>query len=267
MKILLRTFIAEFLNQRKNYFGKFSAIITLLVWPVLSLATTYYTYKSFPIDGLIRFGIESEEQLLVFLVSGALVYNGFWSMVQGAGQIRYDRKAGTLERIFLSPSSRLGFVYGRAFGGIIFNTWMFMVFSMFLFVNYITVTFGNILLMVALFIMEIIASTIWGGFITTLFLISRDSNIVFLICDRPMNFLSGTSVPVAAFPAPLAAVSCAFTATYCIDYFRRGFLNNYVGRTSIAGFIVLNVVLVVLTSVCLNRIENYNRVTGNWQLY
>jgi len=42
-----------------------------------------------------------------------------------------ERTNGTLEIIFISPSSKLAMMYGRAIGSLFENIWMFFVFSIF----------------------------------------------------------------------------------------------------------------------------------------
>lgn len=262
-----RVFIGEFASQRRNFFGRFSALITLVLWPILSCAISYFTYQSFQADKLSVYGISSKAELFVFLLCGGLVYNCYWSVVQSAGQIRYDRINGTLEKIFLSPADRNAFVYGRSFGAVVFNTWMLTVFSFAIFLIYGRFSLSSIAYLLLGYIILILSSTIWGGFITTLFLFSRDSNAVFIICDKPMSLLSGTSFPIAALPHILMFAASIFPSAYLIELFRHILLQSYQPSFHAAGFILIHLILILATSFLVKKIERYNYQTGGWERY
>ncbi len=262
----INVFVAEFKNQRKNFFGRFSSLITLVLWPILSCAISYFTYLSFSITELQEYGITSRNDLFVFLLCGGLVYNSYWSVVQSAGQIRYDRINGTLEKIFLSPADKKAFIYGRSFGGIIFNTWMFTVFTFVIFI-WTHASIEQVFKIVLCYGVLIVSSTIFGGLITLFFLYSRDSNVIFLICDKPMNLLSGTSFPIAALPQVLFCIACIFPSSYCIEIFRKVMFENYVICLDLKCFIVLHIVIIGVTLILLKLVEEHNYRTGGYEKY
>ena len=266
MMNFINVFIAEAKNQRKNFFGRFSSLITLVLWPILSCAISYFTYLSFSLAELQKYGIYTRNDLFVFLLCGGLVYNSYWSVVQSAGQIRYDRMNGTLEKIFLSPADKKAFIYGRSFGGIFFNTWMFSVFSFVIFVL-MKASIELVLKIILCYIVLIISSTIFGGLITLFFLYSRDSNMIFLICDKPMNLLSGTSFPIFALPQVLFGIACIFPSSYCIELFRKAMFAQYAITLNFICFIVLHIVIVGLTLVLLHVVEEHNYRTGGYDRY
>lgn len=262
----ISVFIAECKNQRKNFFGRFSSLITLVLWPILSCAISYFTYLSFSLEQLEEYGIHSRNDLFVFLLCGGLVYNSYWAVVQSAGQIRYDRMNGTLEKIFLSPADKRAFIYGRSFGGILFNTWMFSVFS-FVILICTHPSLEQVIQIILFFVLLVLSSTIWGGLITIFFLYSRDSNILFLICDKPMNLLSGTSFPIAALPRVLFYIASIFPSSYCIELLRKIMFNHYSISLNFIWFVVLHIVLVGLTTILLNIVEEHNYRTGGYERY
>lgn len=267
MNNFINTFLAEYKNTRKNFFGRFSNIITLVIWPFLSLLTCYYCYKSFDISQLNAYGIHSFDDLLLFIVSGEIVYNCFWAMVQGAGQIQYDRKSGMLETILLSPCDKLGFVYGRAFGGMIHNVWMFTVLCTFIFAVYMPVTFTQVIKLACLLCLLIVSGTLFGGLVTTVFLYSRDINFIFTLCDRPMHFLSGTGIPILCFPLFLRCVSGIFPTTYLIEMFRSVTIPGYQTLFPAAGIFVICLALFVGNKLLLKRVLNKVRENNSFVLY
>lgn len=174
MRYVLQVCKGEILKQNQNYYNSWQNYISLGIWPILNSIGTYFMYKSFNLSFLEKYGIDTDSKLIIFIFTGLLGYNCFWSMVQSALFMQNERENGTLEVVFLAPANRMAIVYGRALGGIIQNVWMFSVFSLLIIVvikgisleALICIPIGSFLLLTA--------AVIWGGFINAIFLVSRD---------------------------------------------------------------------------------------------
>ncbi|MGT2751193.1 ABC transporter permease [Streptococcus orisasini] len=258
---------AEIIKQRKNYQNSLSNIMSLIVWPIIIFFQTFYTYNSFDLSFLRKFGIENQTDLLTFLITGTLVYNCFWSMVQSAFLLTFERQNGTLEAVFITPTSLTNFLLGRALGGILTNIGMFLSFITILFVIVGSISVELIFSCLLSLIVIIISSTIWGAFINSLFLTSRDSNYLFTICDEPMRILSGTSIPVSAFPVIWRTVSFVFPSTYCLYMVRGIFFKEHVSLDIWIGFIIILLCLVIITTIISNEAYRRNKVTGKLFIY
>ena len=258
---------AEIVKQQKNYQNSLSNIMSLIVWPIIIFFQTFYTYKSFDLYFLKRFGIENQTDLLIFLITGTLVYNCYWSMVQSAFLLTFERQNGTLEAVFITPTSLTNFLLGRALGGILTNIGMFLSFIIILFVIVGTVSVELICSCLLSLVVIIISSAIWGAFINSLFLTSRDSNYLCTMCDEPMRILSGTSIPVSAFPVIGRIVSFIFPSTYCLYMVRGIFFKEHVSPNIWAGFIMVLSCLVIITIIISKEAYKRNKVTGKLFVY
>lgn len=257
----------EIKKMQINYQKSKANTLSLLFWPIITFALTYYTYSSFNIENLLFYEIHNKKEFLIFLIAGALGYNCFWAMVQGAFMMTRERQDGTLEIVFLSPTNRLSIMYGRALGGVISNVWLFASFSVFIILINSEINLMTLFKMILAFIMLLIASTIWGGLINSLFLTSRDASFLFTLCDEPMKFFSGVQLPIQSFPLWAKWISSIFPATYCIWIIRAIFLGSSITPYMVFLFILSLLLMVVLSIIILKKAEEHNKKTGNLQLY
>lgn len=263
----IRACKGEIIKQNQNYYNTWQTYISLLLWPLLNCFVTYFMYKSFDISALSMYGIESFKRLLIFIYTGLLGYNCFWAMVQSALFMRDERENGTIEIVFMTSANRLAIVYGRALGGIIQNVWMFLLFTLLIVFTNSEVNVRTIVMIPIGFIVLIISAVLWGGFINSIFLISRDVDFWFNICDSPMELLSGVKIPVAAFPVFIKAFSVIFPLTHCLMIVRNIFMGEEVDVLNLILLLIVLCILVFVTVVILHVAEKHNRKTGSLQLY
>lgn len=241
--------------------------MSLIVWPIIIFFQTFYTYKSFDLSVLSRFGIGNQKELLVFLISGTLVYNCYWAMVQSALLLVHERQNGSLESIFITPISLINFLIGRAMGGILTNIGMFFSFTIILLIIMGKISLELIFSCILSLAVIIISSIIWGAFINSLFLVSRDSNYLFTICDEPMKILSGTNIPVGAFPVICRMLSFVFPSTYCLYLVRGIFFVENLSYSIWVLFIGVLLCLFTFTFLISKKAYKKNKESGNLFLY
>lgn len=261
--------LAEIIKQRKNYYNSWTNFISLLLWPVLVYFTTFFTYYSFDISLLKKYEISSKEDLLIFLIIGALGYNCFFAMVQGAFQILKERENGTLEMIYLTPANRLALLYGRALGGFFQSTWLFTLFFTVIIIFMGNIDIGKLVTLILSYLILFFCSIIWGGFMNALFMTSRDSSFWFSVCDEPMNFFSGVKIPVSSFPPFVRVLAAFFPLYYCLDVMRIILLapNLQVHFMHLCNLFISVIMLVLITYFISCVSEGRNRKTGNLQLF
>ena len=122
----------EIIKQRRNYFNSLVNYISLIFWPLLTLLTTWMSYKNYSVEMLSKIGINSQSELFLFLLTGFLEYNCFWLMVQSAFFMRNERENGTLEIVFLTPAPRMAIIYGRAMGALYQSIWLAILYGVLL---------------------------------------------------------------------------------------------------------------------------------------
>ncbi|MDR1253955.1 MAG: ABC transporter permease [Oscillospiraceae bacterium] len=256
---------AEVKKAHRNYFKSISNYFSLLLWPILSFFTTYYTYSSF--DNYFDPDLANKTNFFTFLILGCLGHNCFWAMVQGGVmQIREERRNGALEIIYFSPANRLALLYGRALGDFIQNTWMFFIFSSIIVMLISKFTYIILFKIIGSFMVLLLTSTIWGGLINSICIATRDAGFLFTI-GEPMNFFSAVKFPLKNLPFWARAISPIFPSTYCIYIIRAIFMGNSVNTIKILELLTCLSIIVAITYILTKITEIHNRKTGNLQFY
>jgi ABC-2 type transport system permease protein len=264
---------AEGLKQHRRIFGQPLVVFSMLIWPVLTLATTYYTFL--PVieasDAARRWPLASEPQrLLAFLGAGALAYTFFFSLVQSAWHFSFERISGTLEALFLTPASRMALVVGNGATALAQNAWLFGCFA-------VVAAYASGMLHVAhpgMYAVALAALLVpavaWGAFLNSLLMFSRDSAFLYTLLDDPLWFVSGVRLPLFALPVWVKAVGLAFPLTTSLVVLRGALLE---GRTatdlagSLAWLAALCVLLFGLAAALLRAGEAHAQRTGGHQLF
>ncbi|RSI50947.1 ABC-2 type transporter [Streptococcus sanguinis] len=267
VKFNIISFKGEVIKQKKNYHNSLSSLLSLLVWPLLNFIYIYYTYRSFNISYLSTYGIKSFNEFVIFLITGSLVYNCFWAMVQSAFYLSFERQNGTLETVFITPTNIVSYLYGRAFGGLFTSLWMYISFTIITLFLIDRITVEMILSTLISLIIVIISATVWGAFINSVFLISRDSSYIFTICDEPMNIFSGATIPVSAFPVWGKFISYIFPATFCINIIRGIYKVGYFNNINYLYYIISMIFLIFLTFVISKYSYKKSKINGELCLY
>jgi len=259
--------LGEAKKQVRSHTNTFTGIIATLVWPFLSFISVLYTYFSFDLSFLQTYGFQSQNEFITYLVIGSLGFNCYWSMVNSALTLMHERMAGTLEIIFLSPANQLSLMYGRALGGFFQFIWIYVAFSSVLIIITNRLSIGTLLSIFLMFIVVLISSIVWGGFINCLFILSRDSDFWFSLFNAPMDLFSGTSIPISTFPSWAVYISNLFPLTYSLYFMRQIFFSDNVELYRIIGFIASLLVLVILSIIILKRANTVNKNSGGLKLY
>ena len=182
----------------------------------------------------------------------------------------YERQAGTLELIFLTPANRLMIMFARAAGNLLEAVWLFTAFILLVLV--VTGKAADIYwthVPLALLLLSV-SAIVWGGFLNIVFLFSRDAGILFTIFEEPMQFFSGVRIPVLAFPIWGKAIAYLFPLTYVLEIFRDLVLNgkNFTQMIGQYSLLLTIILLLCISSVfLLKKAETHAKETGNMVLY
>lgn len=262
---------AEVRKSHRNNFNNRFVYFSLFIWPVILFVNAYYAFKPFnlqPGSPLTRF--IPAGRLALFLMTGYLGYIFFWSLVQSAWQMAYERQQGTLELIFLTPVSRFLLMFGRSAANLIEAVWLFSVFALLtiLYLGGLHVADWR-LIPFALFLL-ILSAVIWGGFLNTIFLFSRDAGILYTLFEAPMEFFSGVRMPVPAFPIWAKGIACLFPLTYVLHIFR-GILMEGKTLQELGGPLLwlcgILSALLAASFVLVRKAEQHAKETGNMTLF
>ncbi len=262
---------SEIKKEHRNTFHSNLVYFSLLIWPAIAFITAYYSFLPFQRGAdspLARF--INPDHLVLFLLTGYLGYIFFWCLVQSAWQMSFERQAGTMEMIFLSPVNRLAFVYGRSFSALAEGVWLFFTFAVLaaLMVNGIQInTWWSV--PVALLVL-LVSAVVWGGFLTAAFLFSRDAGFLYTILDEPMLIFAGVKVPPLALPVWAKMISLCFPLTYTLNILRKLLMEKSTlleVATQLGILSTVLLLLILLTAVILVLAEKHIKQTGSMVLY
>lgn len=246
-----------------------SHYFTMIIWPILTFINVLCFYKTFSFSEKKWLVFNNSTYVYQYLAIGFFVYNCFFSLVRNALFMRHEREEGVLEMVFLTPANRMALVYGRALGALIQNASMMICFA---FLMLLTLNAGtvNFAMFPVILVLVYGVACIWGGLMNTIFLFSRDSEIIFYVLDEPMLLFSGVKHPIEIFPIWGKVVSLIFPLTYILAISRKLMLkftimnnfNHYV--IILIGYILL---LVLLNKWLLEKVEKHFKEYGDLSFY
>lgn len=191
---LWRIVMAEMLKQHRSFFRNKMTYISMFVWPVLELATAYYTFQPILHAPNIHqhWALAANPRaIILFFITGMLAYTFFWSIVQSSWQFSWERFNGTLEILFLSPANRLVLMIANGMAALIQSIWLFFTFSigLILIVGGLHVAYP--LMFVVALLALIIPAMAWATFLNSACIFARDGSFFYSILEPTMSFLSG----------------------------------------------------------------------------
>jgi ABC-2 type transport system permease protein len=267
---LWMTIAAELKKQHRNRRKGRATFFSLLFWPIISFLTSYYTMKPYRTgEGSVLSRVILDERIPLFLLSGYLVFQLFWTVVEAAWIFEQERKDGTVETVFLTPASKIAFLYGRSLYSLLHGIWMFAAFSILTFVFVSDTASVNWTALTLALLLIIIAAIIWGAMLSAVSLFSRESSFLYYIFQTPMELFGGVRIPPAVFPAWATGLSALFPVTYSLILVR-GALYGTTGRTWWLALTVLvagSLLLAGCTRYILYRAERHARLKGNWSMF
>ncbi|MDF2484192.1 MAG: ABC-type polysaccharide/polyol phosphate export system, permease component [Herbinix sp.] len=269
MRSFVKTFAAEIVKQHKNYFYSKTIYISLFLWPLFSFITTYYSFQVFDLSKS-KVPYITAENVVVYLLLGYMCMSLFRCLVQSAWRFSFERFHGTLELIFLSPSNRAAVLLGNAVASLFESVIITVVFTVFMLVLKSEALFFKLLPAVIVFLLVIGMAVVWGMFLNSLFLFSRDTNFLFTVLEEPMEIFSGVKVPIILFPLWAKMIAAIFPLTYAIEAVRRVMLYGsslYEIRIYLLIGILIMIALLIAIMIILVIVEKHIRVTGNITLF
>lgn len=271
MSTLLAQLWAELKKEHRHSFHSKMVTFSLLIWPAILFVTAYYSFAPFRLGAdspLSRF--VSPDQLALFLLTGYLGYIFYWCLVQSAWQMSFERQAGTMEMIFISPVNRLTFLYGRSLSSLVQGVWLFFCFALLALMLVGGIHASGWWAIPLAFAILLVSAVVWGGFLSVLFLFSRDSSFLYTVLDEPMLIFSGVRLPPLAFPFWAKLISFCFPLTYALRLVRALVMEGMAFTALLPDLGLLGVVLLLLVTTTLllvRRAERHMKETGNMVLY
>ncbi|WP_241002500.1 ABC transporter permease [Streptomyces sp. CB01881] len=224
-----KVFAAEALKQHRTMFGQPLVVASMLVWPLLQLAATYYTLHPIAAGSAAaaRWPLAADPgRLLGFLATGALAWAFFFSLVQSAWNFAYERTTGTLELLFLSPADRLVLMLANGAGALVQNAWLLTCFLGAAAFGFGALDVAGPWMYPVVLLALLLPAVAWGALLNSLMVFSRDSAFVYTVLDDPMWFVAGVRLPAFALPGVLRVLGAALPLTGSLAVVRGALLEG-----------------------------------------
>ncbi|MFF1908892.1 ABC transporter permease [Kitasatospora sp. NPDC058218] len=224
-----KVFAAEALKQHRTLFGQPLVLASMLLWPLLQLAATYYTLHPIAAGSTAaaRWPLAADPaKLLGFLATGALAWAFFFSLVQSAWNFAFERTTGTLELLFLSPADRLVLMLANGTGALLQNAWLLTCFLGAAAFGFGSLDVAGPWMYPVVLLALLLPAVAWGALLNSLMVFSRDSAFVYTVLDDPMWFVAGVRLPVFALPGVLRVLGAALPLTGSLAVVRGALLEG-----------------------------------------
>lgn len=236
--------------RARGWLAKFS----LILWPLLILSSTYYTYLSFTNDSY-------SEMYFIYVVIGYMGFNLFWTIIQTSWQSTIERMNGILDIIFIYPCNKMFLMMGRSLGAIGDVLILLIIYGTIILYFMGIESIGKLIIV---YLVLILSSVIAGLVFNILFLYSRDANFLFALFNQPMEFFSGVKLPINLLPVWVNVISLFFPLTYSLSISRAILFDGDITSLLVAGFIIYNLLLITVTAISLKVLLKRIRINGNF---
>ncbi len=197
------------------------------IFSSLRLSATLASASSSQITPIYQGLIPQTSNTIEFLAPGLIAMTTILAGLSGlAMTFSREKELGTLDGLLMTPISRLSIILGKGFAQVVrglASGVLVFILAMILFGVHI---YGSILLMALVLTLGILAFT-GMGIIATSFVSDQESaQLIMMMIQFPMIFLSGALYPIIQLPSWLRIISDILPLTYVISAFRSVMLLN-----------------------------------------
>jgi ABC-2 type transport system permease protein len=252
-----------------------SWVLNRLLGPVVWVALAVYSYVGIADPATVARAFERSGEagsFTGFLILGQTIFSFFMGMNwRGGMAIQRERWQGTLEIVFLAPTSRLAFVLAESLYGLIDSGWtvfLAMVIAFLLFGAGFQVQHPEAVL--AAVVLTLLAMVALGLFFAGFYVLTRAAGPMSMAVQAPVRFLSGTQFPVSALPFGLQAVSAALPVTWGLLAVRQATLGGaslHDLAPSLGALAGMTVLFTLLGAWLLHRMELRAKRKGTLHAY
>ena len=210
-------------RYRANFMGLVLEMITAIAGYALMASAYFFNPAIFVFAGM------SESDFFIFMMTGALIQvsssAATWAPLW---RIQADIHYGTIEAIFVTPSSRFGYLLSTTISRSMFN--FIIYFPYFLLILGLAGAFTNPLVIFYTFLMvllTILTNISVGMFFGMLALVRRRTSLVVRITHQLIQYLFGAYLPIQGFMivgngfgSAMKYIALAFPFTYNFDLIR-----------------------------------------------
>jgi ABC-2 type transport system permease protein len=173
--------------------------------------------------GLIPGNVGSFEFLAPGLIAMNMIIGGLSGLAMTFSR---EKELGTLDGFLMSPVSRLSIIFGKSLAQVVRGVISGIIVFVMCIVLFGVKVYGNILLMALVLLLGILAFTGLGILATSLVSDQESAQLIILMIQFPMIFLSGVLYPIIQLPEWLRIIAYFLPLTYVVSAFRSEMILN-----------------------------------------
>lgn len=232
-----------------------------IVWvmPLFTATLTYFIY-----------GGQSPERVFQYAVLGS-GFMGLWSSIvfSSASDLTRERYYGTLESIFITPTSFSVILMGKIFGNTIWG-----IVSMVMAFIYLKVLFGvqlpdfSVPLLIATLLIVIFAICVFAFLLALLFTLTRYSNTIMNVIEYPIFLLCGFVFPITILPGWLNWISYILPPTWAIEALRNvtGVTTLFTYKEALLGLSFVTLLYIAFAIAVYSYVDKKARQSGQLEV-
>ena len=228
-----------------------------IIWvmPLFTATITYFIY-----------GGQSPERVFQYAVLGS-GFMGLWSSIvfSSASDLTRERYYGTLESIFISPTSFSVILMGKIFGNTLWG-----IVSMVMAFLYLKLLFGiqipklSAPLFIGTLIIVIFAVCVFAFLLALLFTLTKYANTIMNVIEYPIFLLCGFVFPISILPNWLSWISYILPPTWAIEALRNvtGVITIFTYQEALFGLSFITLLYILISVVIYNFVDKKARQSG-----
>ena len=228
-----------------------------IVW-VMPLFTATLTYSIY--------GGQSPERIFQYAVLGS-GFMGLWSSIvfSSASDLTRERYYGTLESIFISPTSFSIILMGKVFDNTIWG-----IVSMVMAFFYLKLFFGiqlpslSVPQLIATLVIVIFAICVFAFLLALLFTLTKYANTIMNVIECPIFLLCGFVFPISILPSWLSWISYILPPTWAIEALRNvtGVMTIFSYKEALLGLSFVTLLYILISVAIYNVVDKKARQSG-----
>ncbi|MCL2717461.1 MAG: ABC transporter permease [Lachnospiraceae bacterium] len=250
--------LTSMLVQMKQTFSRNMFKFTLFIGPILHTIILGEMYRN-----------SEQDSFIAYAVLGAGLLN-LWTCIafSSAGDINRERYSNTLSIIFSTPADFRLILLGKILGNTVLALGSFLLTVIFATVFYRNPIFvNNWPLLIAAFLLTVLAFIIISIFVAYLLTLSRKTEIYMNCLDIPFALICGFVFPIDNLPQFIRFISYLFPPTWAVRLLRMavvetsyGFWENFIP------LIITMVVFSILTAWLYRIIFKQTKILGTLEM-
>lgn len=234
-----------------------------IIWisPLFLATISYFIY-----------GTESPEKIFQYVVLGS-GFMALWSSIvySSASDVNRERHYGTLEIIFVSPTSFSIILVGKIIGNTIWGVLSMVISFVYLVLIFrIEIAIHHPMYFLGSLLFVLFALSVFSFFMSLAFTLSRQAEALMNFIEYPIYLICGFLFPVTILPLWVKPISYLLPPTWAIELLRKVTVENatflLIGKPFIA-LLILTIAYVVLAIFCYRAVEKKARIIGKLGVY